>query len=328
MKIAFLTETQYLGKWPENFSNVRTEVAWQIALNADHFPVETFEQVSDYDWVMLILPKGGVSLSAEGIRLNNNPNRFAHLYANDLVGVLKRNNKKVAFIQEGNTSYVNDFSLVDQFNYYNQLAECDIIFAHNEFDTKWYRGWFSGKYVTTIPTLMVETLIKDIQWKPENKAVIGNNFCRWGGGFQSYLIASEFDCPIYVPTSHCSQPGEDQIPNVTVIPRIDWFQWMKLLSTFKYAVNAMPTLAAGTFSLNAAYFGIPCIGNIKLDTQRRCFPELSVEPEDVYSARQLAQKLKNDMAFYKEVSNTAKDYYNTFYSVDTWKKKMFKELSE
>jgi len=43
----------------------------------------------------------------------------------------------------------------------------------------------------------------------------------------------------------------------------------------------MLTIAAGTFSLNCAYFGIPCIGNEKVDTQRLCFPELSVDVENI-----------------------------------------------
>ena len=60
----------------------------------------------------------------------------------------------------------------------------------------------------------------------------------------------------------------------------------------------MPTVAAGTFSLNCAYFGIPCIGNIKVDTQRFCHPDLSVAVDDVSKARALAHRLQNDSEFY------------------------------
>ena len=73
---------------------------------------------------------------------------------------------------------------------------------------------------------------------------------------------------------------------------------MNVLSTFKYAVHLMPTVAAGTFSLNCAYFGIPCIGNIKVDTQRFCHPDLSVAVDDVSKARTLAHRLQNDSDFY------------------------------
>ena len=59
MKIAFVTESGYRGKYPENFNNSRTEIAWQIALNADHFPFADVNAVSGYDHVIVILPKAG-----------------------------------------------------------------------------------------------------------------------------------------------------------------------------------------------------------------------------------------------------------------------------
>jgi hypothetical protein len=326
MRICFLTEMGWTGKVPINHPNMRAEMAWMFALNADHFNIMNYSQISGYDWVMLILPKGGVSLNVEGIKLNNIPNRFSQLYAMSFVEDIKKQNKKVAFIQEGPTSYVNDMSISDQFNFYNTIAEVDIIFAHNEYDTNWYKGLFPGKCVSTIPTLMIEDSIQSVIPSPENRAIIGGGMCRWYGGFQSYLVANEFDCPIHVHTSHCTQPGEEQVPNLYVIPRLTWVEWIKMLSTFKYAVHLMPTVAAGTFSLNCAYFGIPCIGNIRVDTQRKCFPELSVEAEDVKGARQLARRLKESHEFYKRCSTSAKIFYNTYYNLDIWQNKMYSEL--
>lgn len=328
MKIAFLTEMGFTGKIPATHPNMRTEFAWMFALNADHFNIENFSDVSGYDWVMLILPKGGVSLNSEGIRLNNIPNRYSEFYKIPFVERLKKVNKRVGYIQEGPSWYVNDFSLPDQFNFYNQLAECDAIFAHNEYDTKWYAGWFPGKAITTIPTLMIENLLGNIATIHDEKAIIGGNFCRWYGGFQSYLVASEFDCPIHVQTSHCSQPGEESVPNLNIIPRLSWIDWIKTLATFKYGVHLMPTVAAGTFSLNCAYLGIPCIGNVKVDTQSICFPNLSVEAENVITARILARRLAQDKSFYMECSETAKLVYKNNYGLDIWQKKMYGYLQE
>ena len=84
----------------------------------------------------------------------------------------------------------------------------------------------------------------------------------------------------------------------------------------------MPTIAAGTFSLNCAYFGIPCIGNELVDTQLKCFPELSVNVEDVDKARKLAVKLKNDTEFYKMCSVNAKVNYKQYYNDTLWKTNM------
>ena len=71
---------------------MRAEMAWMFALNADHFNIMNYSQISGYDWVMLILPKGGVSLNVEGIKLNNIPNRFSQLYAMSFVEDIKKQN--------------------------------------------------------------------------------------------------------------------------------------------------------------------------------------------------------------------------------------------
>ena len=77
----------------------------------------------------------------------------------------------------------------------------------------------------------------------------------------------------------------------------------------------MPTIAAGTFSLNCAYFGIPCIGNEKVDTQRLCHPDLSVDVDDVEKASKLAKKLK-DKDFYNHCSRTALMNYKEHYNIE------------
>ena len=101
-----------------------------------------------------------------------------------------------------------------------------------------------------------------------------------------------------------------------------WVDWMKNLSTFKYAVHLMPTIAAGTFSLNCAYFGIPCIGNREVDTQKLCHPNLSVDINDVQRAVELAKQLKEDQSFYEDCSYQAKNNYKLFYSITDWKERM------
>jgi hypothetical protein len=84
----------------------------------------------------------------------------------------------------------------------------------------------------------------------------------------------------------------------------------------------MPTVAAGTFSLNCAYFGIPCIGNNKVDTQRLCHPELSVDVNDLDTARKLAIRLRDDSAFYDDCSKIALENYKKHYNINIWKNKI------
>jgi hypothetical protein len=101
---------------------------------------------------------------------------------------------------------------------------------------------------------------------------------------------------------------------------------MQALSTFKYAIHMMPTVAAGTFALNCAYFGIPCIGNQDVDTQLLCHPSLSVAVSDLQTARDLAIQLRDDTGFYKECSEMAKANYEACFSQEVWTKRILKEL--
>jgi len=321
VKIAFLTEMNFGGKVPSTHQNMRTEFAWINALNADHFFIRDWSMVNGYDYVMIIFPKGGVYLNSEGKTLTHQRNYYSDIFSSSIVTDLKSKNKFICSVQEGPTWYVNDFELDDQFNFYNRLSECDILFSHNLYDINWYKGLFPNKRVEIMPTLLIEDLIKEITPISQNKSIIGGNFSRWYGGFQSYIIANDMSDNIFVQTSHSSRNGENQIPNLKVLPRLSWIDWMKELSTFRYAVHLMPTVAAGTFSLNCAYFGIPCIGNIDVDTQRICFPDISFRSEDVYNARLIANRLVEDEDFYKKCSVDAKVNYNNF-SIEKYRFKL------
>ena len=94
---------------------------------------------------------------------------------------------------------------------------------------------------------------------------------------------------------------------------MNWIEWMNHLSTFKYAVHLMPTHAAGTFALNCAYHGIPCIGYEGLDTQALCHPQLTIKMNDLKHARKLANKLKTESEWYDLQSATAKRNFNIFF---------------
>ena len=320
MKLAFITEMGFVGKIQADYNNMRTEFAWMYALDADHYHLGSFSLVKDYDHVFIIFPKGQINYSTIGVKLSDVPNPYSQLLASDWLQKLKVNNKKVYYVQEGPHWMFTELEIADQIHFYNMLTSVDAICAHNYEDQKYYLGLVPNKVVTTIPTLMIEDSIKDVEWKPENKVIIGGNFARWYGGMESFTVAQRFQVPIWGQTSHAMREGEDQLVNH--LPRVMWTDWMKQLSSFKYAVHLMPTIAAGTFSLNCAYFGIPCIGNEKVDTQRLCHPDLAVDVEDVEKAAQLAQRLRDDKEFYQACSNTAKVNYSVYYTEELFKKKL------
>jgi hypothetical protein len=300
---------------------MRTEFAWMKTLNADHFNIHDYSHVKGYEVVFIIFPKSITKLNAIGLEMISPESpKDIGIYSTPIVETLKKFNKQVCAVQEGPSWFFNEYDLPTQFNFYNQLAECDIIFAHNEYDTHFYKGLFPQTRIKVIPTLMiVNNDTCPFVAAPDNKAIIGGNFCKWYGGFQSYLVATEFQCPIYVPTSHCKRPGEEQVPNLHHLPWVFWTKWMEQLSTFKYAVNLMPTIAAGTFSLNCAYYGIPCIGNEKVDTQLEFFPDLSVDVHDVFQARHQAILLLNK-DYYEGASHHAKKKFkeSVHSNMDKW----------
>ena len=317
MKTAFLTEMNWTGKVPANHLNMRTEIAWMFALQSDHFNIHDYEKVTGYDAVFIIFPKATVKLNSVGCELSLiGEDKDITIYHKPIVEILKKTNGKVCNIQEGPSWFFNDYDLLTQFNFYNQLSECDVLFTHNEHDVHFYKGLFPQSRIEVIPSLMItDTNLFPVTTVKEDKVIIGGNFSRWYGGFQSYITATEFNVPIYVPSSHCKRKGEEQVPNLKHLPWIMWNEWMKQLSTFKYAVNLMPTVAAGTFSMNCAYYGIPCIGNEKVDTQSKLFPELSVDVEDVYSARKLAIQLRDDKEFYEHIKyHSQKTLINSLYN--------------
>ena len=327
MKIAFISEMGFTGKIPVDHPNMRTEFAWMHALDAEHFPLLEYNNINGYDHIFLILPKGKLNLSAEGTKIGNVQNPYSQFYSSNFIDILKSNNKKIHYIQEGPNWWFNDYDIVDQFNFYNILSKCDSIFAHNQIDSSFYEGLFPDKEVNVINTLLIEELIKHINPTKENKVIVGGNFARWYGGFQSYIVAQEFDCEKWTQESHAKRENEHSIPDLNHLQRLSWGGWMNVLSTFKYAVHLMPTVAAGTFSLNCAYFGIPCIGNIKVDTQRFCHPDLSVAVDDVSKARALAHRLQNDSEFYDLCSAKTKKLYREHYDLNKWKKRMHNILS-
>jgi len=322
MKTAFLTEMGFWGlTTPEN-TNLRTEFAWMCALQSYHFNIHNYERVEGFDVVFVIFPKATVKLNAVGSEMTTSGiDKDISIYSKPIIQTLKKNNTLVCNVQEGPSWFFNEYDMPTQFNFYNQLAECDILFAHNEYDTHFYKGLFPQTKVAVIPSLMItKNLLPSEMYNKEDKVIIGGNFARWYGGFQSYIVATEFDCPIYAPTSHCKRKGEEQVPCLHHLPWVMWNDWIKQLSTFKYAVNLMPTIAAGTFSMNCGYFGIPCIGNEKVDTQTQLFPELSVDVNDIHTARYMAIQLKEDKDFYEHTSHYAKkSATNSLYcNVDKW----------
>jgi hypothetical protein len=284
MKISFFTEMGFQGKISRTHNNMRVEFAWMCALQTDHWNINQPPN-QQYDLGIVIIPK-------------NNP-QFD-------INKLKQYCTKVAVMQEGPHWYFQDYTLDKQVWYFNTLTQADIIYTHNKADQKYYQGLTNHSDVRIMPSLMIKDVIGELPLVERNNVMIGGNFVSWYGGFDSMVIAQELG-DVYSPAMGRKQSGEEQLVNQ--LPYMDWKEWIHKLNEFKYGVHLMRTHAAGTFALNCAYLGIPCIGYKGLDTQEICHPETTVELGNLQKARNIARMLRNDEDFYLDCSNVTKIKY-------------------
>ena len=285
-----------------NTSHMPVDLAQQCALKAENFHYSQINDIDDdYDIIILLIPK--------------TPDDREQLYNLDLVGLARKKTKKVLFMQEGPAWIFQDLPLHQQFWHYNVLASVDGILCENKTDIPYFKGLVPGKPVFDIPSVMIEDSISEYKKNiKEDKVMMGGNFCRWYGGFDSYVVAQEFELPLFVPSMGRKIDGEEQIHDLTHFPYMNWNQWIETLSSFKYAIHLMTTIAAGTFSMNCGFLGIPCVGYEEADTQRIIHPSLSVKIGDLDTARKLCNKLKNDKEFYKYCSSEALNNYEENFS--------------
>ena len=299
MDIAFFTEMGFTGKIPRTHENMRTEFAWMCALNATHYPITSAQKISyetKIDLGIVIIPKKNPNFNLDSI---------------------KSVCSKVAVMQEGPHWYFQDYTLEKQMNYFNTLSSADIIFVHNKADKIYYKGLTGHKDVRVMKSLMIDEAVGDIKEVKRNGVIIGGNFVSWYGGFDSYMVASSQFDKVTAPSMGRKQVGEEQLLNL--LPYMNWKQWIHKLNEFKIGVHLMRTHAAGTFALNCAYLGIPCIGYKGLDTQELCHPNLTVNIGDLVEAKYLIDKLVNDNNFYKNCCFDARENYKALYHESKFK---------
>ena len=230
MKIGFFSEAGYEGKVPRNHPNMRTDVAWVCALDATHHPIPKISSVpsNTYDVGVMIIPKKRKPLI-------NFP----------LLNEYKRVCKKVTVMQESYYNYWQDSDIAEQIWYFNFLVEMDLIFCHNDVDSKYYNG-LTNVRTELLPTVMITDTIKP---RPESSTgvIIGGNWVRDYGGFDSYQVASEITDDITSITTGRMKPEEKSL--FKHLPWMYWSEWINTLSQYHIGVQ-LGTAAAGTFNLN------------------------------------------------------------------------------
>ena len=304
MKIAFCSQMNFTGTISRDHKNMRVEFAQMCALGAIHHPLYhlgTDNMEKGFDHIILLIPKTQQDRD--------------RLFEMDLVGLARKHGKMIWFMQEGPNWIYQDLPIYQQFWHFNLLQQVDGILTENVTDISYFRGLLGSEIpIHDIPSLMItDGLVPRSDWS--DVVIIGGNMVRWYGGFDSYIIASTF-LPKYALSCVSmgrKQKQEDEIDDVHYLPYMEWTDWMNVLSQFHVGVHLMPTIAAGTFAMNCAFYGIPVIGYEEADTQRNCHPMTSVKIGDLEVARECAVKLQNDK-FYNLCSKTAQKRYESHHT--------------
>jgi hypothetical protein len=223
---------------------------------------------------------------------------------------------KVAVMQEGPHWYFQDYEIDKQFHYYNTLRSADWVYCHNESDVSYYLG-LGCKDVRVMRSLMIpERLLPRSEWG--DVTMIGGNFVSWYGGFDSYIVAREIGDPIHAPSMGRKQKMESEIEDIKYLPYLNWREWIDNLSQYNIGVHLMRTHAAGTFAMNCAFHGIPCIGYKGLDTQETCHPLTTVQVGELDKAVELAKMLKEQKKFYDLCSEASIKRFKETYTEKKW----------
>jgi hypothetical protein len=272
---------------------MRTDVAWVCALDATHHSIPKLQSLSDnlYDVGVMILPKNREMLL-------NYP----------LLKQYRRVCKKVTVMQESYYNYWQDSPIAEQIWYFNFIASMDLIFCHNDVDLQYYNG-LTNVRTELLPSVMItDDIVKRNEWG--DAVILGGNWVKDYGGFDSYQVALELGHPITAVTTGRMKPEEDEILNH--IPWVMWREWIDILSQFNVGVQ-LGTASAGTFNLNCSFHGIPCIGYSNVNTQKILHPLTTVEVGEIDKAKEIANKLKEDK-FYNLCMETTLKRYENYYS--------------
>jgi hypothetical protein len=324
MNIKYSTsEMGFEGYFPVNYPNLRVLETQLLYLEAYHLPIQK------------IITEGKTYKGS--LLYNIGKGDFEKPYISDLyhnyhniVSLLQEKFEGVYIYQDGEIGWWNQVDTRLQAWWYNQLRAASGILVPNSTDVSFYKGLFPDKEIKVIRSVMTDEGLDKSKFKPkENRTLITGPLTREYNGFSQLLLAHNLDMPVDIPPM-----GESRMPKdswemadnlgVSYLEYMTWAEWMYNLSRYKVGYMMSSATASGSFALNCAYLGIPCIGDKRADTQSILFPDLAVDIFDNEKALELTFKLKNDLDFYIEVSNKAKRLYKQEFT----KEKMLKLLQD
>ena len=324
MNIKYATsEMGFEGYFPVNYPNLRVLETQLLYLEAYHLPIhKILNDGKTYKGSILYnIGKGGFEKPY-----------ISDLYHNyhNVVNLLQEKFDEIYIYQDGEIGWWNQVDTRLQAWWYNQLRASNGILVPNSTDIPFYKGLFPDKEIKVIRSVMTDEGLDKTKFKPqENRTIVTGPLTREYNGFSQVLIAHNADMPIDIPPMGESRMPKDSwemAPNLGInyLNYMSCVDWMYNLSRYKIGYMMSAATASGSFALNCAYLGIPCIGDKRADTQSILFPDLAIDVFDNKKALDLTLKLKKDLDFYIEVSNKAKRLYKKEFT----KEKMLKLLQD
>tara|TARA_R110001592_G_C13158756_1_gene748727 strand:- start:1363 stop:2328 length:966 start_codon:yes stop_codon:yes gene_type:complete len=316
MKHYFCTELGFTGKLPHSATNLRALETWIKVLDATHLNIyETLKSSSTHEGICwLVIPKWFHDKADHPLAVH------------DVVGNLKTKFEKVYCIQEGETTWWSSKSVQTQVWIYNQFSQSDRIYTQNSYDQKYLKGLFPDKHIPIIRPIMDPEMLGTIKRSEvsNEKAIIAGPLTNEYLGFNSNLLFQMCGISVDIPPmgeSRMPKDSKDMAESIgaSYLPYRMWKEWMEHLSQYKYGMFMVNAIGAATFPLNCGYFGIPCIGDNRADTQRLIFPELSVDYLDYEEALKLIKLLQADEIFYNDTSQRAIERFKLHFNVNTFK---------
>jgi hypothetical protein len=211
------------------------------------------------------------------------------------------------------------------------LDNIDFFLAHNLADWSYIQG-LTKTYCDIIPTLYDNKHIAKPKPVSERDGVMVMG-CpgTWYNAMPAIKACLDIDVE-HIGMPHVGRLAQSdfdwlkQFPQITIYPFMPWDQWTEVLSTYKIGINLMTARAAGSFNLNCAALGLPCIGYDDLDTQKLHSPNHTITRStnrNIY--------ISNFIELVKEVYYNA-DYIETYcspsnYSISKYSSKLRKNLS-
>ena len=102
-----------------------------------------------------------------------------------------------------------------------------------------------------------------------------------------------------------SLPDSYTLPGFTQLPRLNYDEFVSVVYNSRFGVDIHRDFSAGQTAVDFGAMGVPLVGNIQLDSQRRIFPDTSFHWDDYDSIKKCIHQLSVDDDFCSEVGKKA-----------------------